>query len=69
MIKLDIVSKDRSQSGRLFRATTDVLGVVEIKATEDLSHLDSLILVHPWIDLASLSRPSKTVPTVPLQAF
>ena len=44
------LSRDRSQSGRVFRATTDALGVVEIRTTEHLTHLDSLILVHPWID-------------------
>jgi hypothetical protein len=32
-------------------------GIVEISTTEDLSRLDSLILVHPWIDFLLDKRP------------
>ncbi|KAG6369069.1 hypothetical protein JVT61DRAFT_1870 [Boletus reticuloceps] len=34
----------------VFQAHADGLGIVEITTTEDLSRLDSLYLVHPWID-------------------
>ena len=50
IFKLGRVSVTQSLSGRIFHAMTDGLGVVEIRTTEDLSHLDSLILAHPWID-------------------
>ena len=35
---------------RMFRAKTNALGVVEIRTKEDLSRLDSLYLIHSWID-------------------
>ena len=38
-------------------AQTDGLGIVEITTTEDLSRLDSLILVHPWIDFLLDRQP------------
>ncbi|KAF8554511.1 TPR-like protein [Imleria badia] len=50
VFKLRLASVTQSGSGRIFRAMTDALGVVEITTTEDLSKLDSLILGHPWID-------------------
>ena len=50
IFKLGRVSVTQSLSGWIFHAMTDGLGVVEIRTTEDLSHLDSLILAHPWID-------------------
>lgn len=43
--------------GPVFRARTNCLGIVEIKTTEDLSRLDSLILVHPWIDFLLNRHP------------
>ena len=55
--KLGPVSATRSVSERAFRAKTDGLGIVEITTTEDLSRLDSLILVHPWIDFLLDRRP------------
>jgi hypothetical protein len=48
--KLGPLSISRSRSERVFRAQTAALGIVEIKTEEDLSRLDSLYLVHPWID-------------------
>ena len=48
--KLGPLSLSRSRSERVFRAQTATLGIVEIKTEEDLSRLDSLYLVHPWID-------------------
>ena len=47
----------RSASGPVFRAKTDTLGIVEIRTTEDLSQLDSLSLVHPWIDFLLDRQP------------
>lgn len=38
------------ESRHVFRARAAALGIVEIRTTEELSQLDSLILVHPWID-------------------
>ncbi|KAI9571008.1 hypothetical protein HD554DRAFT_235454 [Boletus coccyginus] len=34
---------------RVYHTTTSVFGTVEIKTTEDLSCLDNLVLVHPWL--------------------
>ena len=48
--KLGPVIANRGASGHVFRARTGALGIVEIRTTEDLSRLDSLTLVHPWID-------------------
>ena len=63
-------SATRSVSGRAFRAKTDGLGIVEITTTEDLSRLDSLILVHPWIDFLLDRQPvgsfTETVAEEPL---
>ena len=54
------VSATRAVSGRAFRAKTDGLGIVEITTTEDLSRLDSLILVHPWIDFLLDRQPVRS---------
>ena len=55
-----------TQSGTGYRAKTDALGVVEITTTEDLSRLDSLILVHPWIDFLLDRHPvGKILDTFP----
>lgn len=48
--KLGRVSASRNRSKRVFRAQTTVLGIVEIRTEEDLSRLDTLYLIHPWID-------------------
>ena len=40
----------RNDSERSFRAQTKALGIVEIRTEEDLSRVDSLYLIHPWID-------------------
>jgi len=34
---------------RVYHTTTSAFGSVEIKTTEDLSSLDNLVLVHPWL--------------------
>ncbi|KAI9457366.1 hypothetical protein HD554DRAFT_1780713 [Boletus coccyginus] len=34
---------------RVYHTTTSAFGNVEIKTTEDLSNLDNLVLVHPWL--------------------
>ncbi|KAF8122589.1 hypothetical protein EV363DRAFT_1182263 [Boletus edulis] len=48
--KLGPLSVSSSNSGRVFRAQTTALGIVEIRTEEDLSRFKSLYLVHPWID-------------------
>ena len=55
--KLGHLSASRYESGHVFRAKADALGVVEIRTTEDLSRLDSLILVHPWVDFLLDRQP------------
>ena len=63
--KLGPVSATRSPSGYIFRAKTEALGIVEIRTTEDLTRLDSLTLVHPWIDFLLDRQPvSKTAETI-----
>ena len=58
MFKLGPLSaSSRIGSGHVFRAKTDALGIVDINTTEDLSRLDSLILVHPWIDFLLNRQP------------
>ena len=59
--KLGPVSATRSASGRVFRAKTDALGTVEIRTIEDLSRLESLTLVHPWIDFLLDRQPVGTI--------
>ena len=54
--KLGPLSASRSKSGHVFRAQTTV-GVVEIRAEEDLSRFGSLYLVHPWIDFLLDRQP------------
>ncbi|KAF8555612.1 hypothetical protein OG21DRAFT_1483751 [Imleria badia] len=56
VFKLGPLSISRSRS-RVFRAQTAALGIVEIKTEEDLSRLDSLCLVHPWIDFLLDRQP------------
>ena len=42
-----VASGDSPQ--RTYHTTTSAFGNVEIKTTEDLSNLDNLVLVHPWL--------------------
>ena len=51
--------RSNNAPGFLFRARadSDALGVVEIRTTEHLSQLDSLYLVHPWIDFLLNRQP------------
>ena len=55
--KLGPLSASRSKSERTFRAQTAALGIVEIRTKEDLARLDSLYLVHPWIDFLLQRHP------------
>ncbi|KAF8125299.1 hypothetical protein EV363DRAFT_1351316 [Boletus edulis] len=48
--RLGPLSVSRTGSEQVFRAQTTTLGIVEISTAEDLIQLDSLVLVHPWID-------------------
>ncbi|KAF8552632.1 hypothetical protein OG21DRAFT_1511290 [Imleria badia] len=57
IFKLGPSSVSRSRSNRRFRAQTAALGIVEIKTKVDLARLDSLRLVHPWIDFLLDQQP------------
>ena len=59
--KLGAVTVTRNAEGRVFRAQTDVLGIVNIETEEDLSRFDSLYLVHPWLDFLLDRRPVGSV--------
>ncbi|KAF8546584.1 hypothetical protein OG21DRAFT_1491063 [Imleria badia] len=59
--KLGPLSAYRSTSGRVFRAQTDALGIVEIRTEEDLLRFGSLYLVHPWIDFLLGQQPVGSV--------
>jgi hypothetical protein len=48
--QLPSFSPYRTRSGRVYRADTLAFGVVEIKTRCDLSRMNSLYLVHPWLD-------------------
>jgi len=39
-----------SRSGRVYRADMVTFGMVEIKTRHDLSRMNSLYLIHPWLD-------------------
>ena len=59
--KLGPLSASRSRSGYVFRAQTAALRIVEIRTGEDLSRLDSLYLIHPWIDFLLDRQPIGSV--------
>ena len=66
VFKLGPLSVSRSRSERAFRAQTAGLGIVEIKTEEDLSRLESLYLVHPWVDLLLDRQPvGSVIETIP----
>ena len=66
VFKLGPLSVSRSRSERVFRAQTAGLGIVEIKTEEDLSRLESLYLVHPWVDLLLDRQPvGSVIETIP----
>ena len=66
VFKLGPLLISRSRSDRVFRAQTAALGVVEIRTEEDLSQLDSLYLVHPWIDFLLDRQPvGSVIETIP----
>ncbi|KAF8439828.1 hypothetical protein L210DRAFT_3540449 [Boletus edulis BED1] len=48
--QLPPLSPYRTRSGRVYRADTLVFGAVKIKTRHDLSRMDTLYLVHPWLD-------------------
>ncbi|KAI9461360.1 hypothetical protein HD554DRAFT_1521119 [Boletus coccyginus] len=45
----DLVPLSKSDSLAVYRATSPMLGDVEIKTMADLSGMESLLLIHPWI--------------------
>ena len=64
--KLGAVTATRNATGRVFRAQTDALGIVEIRTEEDLSLFSSLYLVHPWLDFLLDQRPvGGVIETIP----
>ena len=48
--KLPPLSPHRTNLGLVYRVETPVFGLVEIKSKQVPSRLDSLYLVHPWLD-------------------
>ena len=40
----------RTRSGRVYRADTGAFGPVKIKTRHDLSQMETLYLIHPWLD-------------------
>ena len=48
--QLPSFSPYRTCSGRVYRADTLAFGMVEIKTRYDPSRMNSLYLVHPWLD-------------------
>ena len=62
VFKLGPVPASRNElQGQVFRAQTGALGVVEITTKEDISRLDSLYLIHPWIDFLLDRQPIGSV--------
>ena len=51
-VQLPPLSSSRTRSGRVqvYRVDTVTFGTVEIKTRQDLSRMESLYLVHPWLD-------------------
>ena len=56
--KLGAVTAIWNAEGYVFRAQTNVLGIVEIRTEEDLSRFSRLYLVHPWIDFLLDRQPA-----------
>ena len=48
--QLPALSSFRTRLGYLFRVDTPAFGMVEIRTRQDLSRMESLYLVHPWLD-------------------
>ena len=66
VFKLGPLSVSQNRSERVFHAQAAVLGVVKIKTEVDLSRLDSLRLVHPWIDFLLDRQPvGSVIETIP----
>jgi len=57
--QLPPLSPYRTRSGRVYRADTLTFGTVRIKTRHDLSRMNSLYLVHPWLDTL-LEREDKS---------
>ena len=60
--KVGQVLVSKKGSGRVFRAQTNALGIVEIQTQEDLSRLGCPCLVHPWIDFLLDRQPVGSIP-------
>ena len=58
---LGAVTVTRIAGGLVFRAHTDMLGIVEIRTEEDLSQFSPLYLVHPWIDFLLDRQPVDSI--------
>ncbi|KAN0101233.1 hypothetical protein V8E55_001217, partial [Tylopilus felleus] len=54
---LGAVRSARNAGGHVFRAQTNMLGIVEVRTEEDLSRFSPLYLVHPWIDFLLDRQP------------
>ena len=55
--KLGAITATGNAEGRVFRAQTDALGIVNIGTEEDLFRFNHLYLVHPWLDFILDRRP------------
>jgi len=57
--ELSLLSRYPTCSGYVYRADTVAFGIVKIGTKDDLSRMDSLYLVHPWLDIL-LEREDKS---------
>ena len=48
--ELPSLSLDKTRPGYVYCANTSAFGVVEIKTSTDLSEMNSLYLIHPWLN-------------------
>ncbi|KAF8435972.1 hypothetical protein L210DRAFT_3549697, partial [Boletus edulis BED1] len=48
--QLPLLTPYRTRSGRVYRADTVAFGMVEIKTRQDLSRMETLYLIHPWLE-------------------
>ncbi|KAF8127633.1 hypothetical protein EV363DRAFT_1172205 [Boletus edulis] len=48
--QLPTLTPHRTRSGHVYRVDTAVFGMVEIKTRQDLSRMNSLYVIHPWLD-------------------
>ena len=62
--KIRLVSRSLDGSKFVFRAQAGALGAVEIKTEQNFTPLDSLYLVHPWIDFLLDRRAARKMANI-----